>query len=378
MLPKTNRETIRLHSGGIPYQPYRSTAGYPEHGTPEEISEIRERLKDAEQKQRVAVFTVACGNDSEKLAVWLSGNVHQLQRPVQVVVELSYKPQQECARGEGRIAPDGRMGNSMSGFEARIGTRTGDRHARKGTGNQDFACYAPLPGDKGIVAAVSDGAGSAARAANGSRPAAEAAVEGALASALEQGDDINDNTIVLEGMRAAGEALEAKSQSDGAALEDYHATLSIAGVSESYAAVAHIGDGASIVKVEGKYKMLTIPARGMYPNETFFVTMEGYEEMIATNDTCGVTEMILFTDGVQNELIDFQGKKPQTEAVESAVEAAGGPRQGSDESTLLSTLPDLGEWLESRERTHRGKWCSPRARPLSGGIVGCAKRGTVA
>lgn len=243
----------------------------------------------------------------------------------------------------------------MSRFIARIGTRTGDRHEREEIENQDFACYALLLGGRGIVAAVSDGAGSAARAAEGSKTAAKAAVRRAFAAAFRQGDEINLTEIVLEGMRAAREALEEKSESEGSALEEYHSTLLVAGLSESRAAVAHIGDGASIVKVGDNYKMLTIPARGMYPNETFFVTMEGYEELVATNDTCDATEVILFTDGVQDALIDFQGKKPHDEVVESAAKAAGGPCQGSSELTLLKTLSDpvLGEWLEGAEGTHR-------------------------
>ena len=243
----------------------------------------------------------------------------------------------------------------MSRFEARIGKRTGDRHVREETGNQDFACYALLLGGRGIVAAVSDGAGSAAKAEEGSETAARAAVEEALATALRQGNEIDLTEIVREGMKAAREALEKKSESERSALEDYHATLLVAGLSETHAAVAHIGDGASIVKVGDKYKMLTIPARGMYPNETFFVTMDGYEEMVATNDTCNASEVILFTDGVQDALIDFQGKKPHAEVVESAVKAAGGPCQGSSELTLLraDADPALGEWLEDTEGAHR-------------------------
>lgn len=243
----------------------------------------------------------------------------------------------------------------MSRFSARIGTRTGDRHASEGTGNQDFACYGILTKDRGIVAALSDGAGSAAKAAEGSETAARAAVEKALEAALGQGEDLDPREIVQEGMRAAREALEERSRAEDSALEDYHATLMVACLSENQAAVAHIGDGASIVKVGDDYKMLTIPARGMYPNETFFVTMDGYEEMVARNSTCNATEVILFTDGAQNELIDFQGKKPNAEASGSVAEIAGSLSEESDGFTLLNTEPDpgLAEWLESRVGTHR-------------------------
>ena len=239
----------------------------------------------------------------------------------------------------------------MTRFSAATGTRTGDRHTREGTGNQDYAHYAFLPGDKGIVAAVSDGAGSAPRAAEGSETAARAAVDKALAAASGECDGINLAEMVAEGIKAAREALENKALSDGAALEEYHATLLVAALSGTHAAVAHIGDGASIANVGGKYKMLTIPARGIYANETFFVTMDNYEEMVAANDTCDVTEVILFTDGAQDELIDFQGKKPRAEAAEAAAECLSGE---SEEFTHAAPDPDskLREWIEYRERTH--------------------------
>ena len=61
----------------------------------------------------------------------------------------------------------------MTTFSGAIGTRTGDRHTAHGTFNQDYACYALLPNDMGIVAAVSDGAGSAPMARTGSRTSAQ-------------------------------------------------------------------------------------------------------------------------------------------------------------------------------------------------------------
>ena len=235
----------------------------------------------------------------------------------------------------------------MTKFSAAIGTRTGDQHTREGTGNQDFACYALLPKDRGVVAAVSDGAGSAPKAAEGSETAARAAVDGALEAASGQDEEINLTETVAAGMKAAREALTQRSRSEGTPLENYHATLLVAALSGTQAAVAHIGDGASIARVDGKYKMLTIPARGMYANETFFVTMDGYEKMVAFNNACDVTEVILFTDGVQNELIDFRGKKPRSEAAESTTESLAA------EESACRPDPGLCEWLEARESTHR-------------------------
>ena len=74
--------------------------------------------------------------------------------------------------------------------------------------------------------------------------------------------------------------------------------------------------------------MLTIPARGRYANETFFVTMEEYENLVATNSADQATEMLLFTDGAQNELIDFRYKKAREHTPRTATEAAAGNDTG--------------------------------------------------
>ena len=67
------------------------TDGYPEHDTPEEIAEIHQRLKDAEEKQRVAIFTIACGDESENLAAWLSSNLTPPNRPAKRTSEANFK-----------------------------------------------------------------------------------------------------------------------------------------------------------------------------------------------------------------------------------------------------------------------------------------------
>ena len=56
-------------------------------------------------------------------------------------------------------------------------TRQGAGHATKSSPNEDSVCFEMLPSGRGIVAAVSDGAGSARRAKEGSRLAATYAVK---------------------------------------------------------------------------------------------------------------------------------------------------------------------------------------------------------
>ena len=250
----------------------------------------------------------------------------------------------------------------MTEYSGMIGTRTGNRHRAESTPNQDYACYAVLPDNMGIVAAVSDGAGSAPKSKTGSETAAREAAARAWKTAVRQGKSIDPSQCAREGITGARRALEAKGRMEQSPLEDYHATLIVAVLTGNRVTAAHIGDGASIVRTHGTYKMLTIPARGEYPNETFFVTMEEYENLVATNSADQATEVLLCTDGAQNELIDFRHKRVQEQTARSAAEAAAGNgtgwnpalRRGGPNLTWLRTDPSpvMCQWLENAETTH--------------------------
>ena len=249
----------------------------------------------------------------------------------------------------------------MTSFSVSIGTRTGDNHQARGIPNQDYACYAILPNDMGVIAAVSDGAGSAPLAQTGSTTAARGAAERAWKTALRLGHCPDPIICVQEGFRAARKALEAKSRLQGRPLDDYHATLIVGAITRSRAAVAHIGDGASIVRTAGVHKMLTIPARGQYANETFFITMDEPEDLIARNSAEKPSELLMFTDGVQNELIDFREKRANKAAAESLRDIGQPPDKTPTKSTgkqtrkpsiITRTDPSLSQWLEAGQTTH--------------------------
>lgn len=244
----------------------------------------------------------------------------------------------------------------MTIFAAAIGKRIGDRHRAKAKQSQDYGCYRLLPGGTGIVAAVSDGAGSAPEAGTGSLVAAHYATMGAWRRATEKSAE--PSACVRAGIRAAREKLEERAKRDRRSMENYHTTLIVAAATKNKAAVAHIGDGASIAKTGGQYKMLTIPARGEYANETFFITMDGYKNLTAYNEVHEPEELILFTDGVQNELIDFKGKRADQEALLRLkfLDIPAERNQPTTEAGQLgirsTTHHLLNQWLEDGQTTH--------------------------
>ena len=67
------------------------TDGYPDHDELQEITEIQQRLMSAEENRRAAIFTVACGEESDNLAEWLTQNVTPPNRPAKRTNEANFK-----------------------------------------------------------------------------------------------------------------------------------------------------------------------------------------------------------------------------------------------------------------------------------------------
>ena len=111
---------------------------------------------------------------------------------------------------------------------------------------------------------------------------------------------------VETGMEAAREAIRLRAQIFGAEMSDYHCTLILVAWIDDQVAAVQVGDGAAIVESEGVCKMLTVPQRGEYVNETFFLTEPHYQQTKFTREAKGITAVALFTDGLQKEAVDFQ------------------------------------------------------------------------
>ncbi len=67
------------------------TDGYPDHDEPEKIQELQHRLKSAEENRRAAAFTIACGDNSQELARWLTDNITPPNRPAKRTREANFK-----------------------------------------------------------------------------------------------------------------------------------------------------------------------------------------------------------------------------------------------------------------------------------------------
>ena len=68
------------------------TDGLPDHDDEESIRAVKERLREAEENRRAAIFTVACSkNDHDNLAQWLTDNIAPPSRPAKRTSEANFK-----------------------------------------------------------------------------------------------------------------------------------------------------------------------------------------------------------------------------------------------------------------------------------------------
>lgn len=182
---------------------------------------------------------------------------------------------------------------------------TGADHLRAGTTCQDAADKVVMASGA-LIAAVSDGAGSASRSDDGAWMAAEMfSVE--AEQLLERGCDLR--YAVEEAFRKARQAVFELADREDADAQDYSATLLAIVCADGKAVAAQVGDGAIIADGE----ILIEPDSGEYANETRFITSRRSEPNIAVLNG-SVRRLAMITDGLQNIALDYSGKRPAPHA----------------------------------------------------------------
>src|SRR6476646_5950175 len=195
----------------------------------------------------------------------------------------------------------------------------GSSHRRSGRGCEDTHAYRPLPNGSLLLAAA-DGAGSAARSAEGAAVAVRAALDGAEAALVASGQPDHDlawRALLEAALRAARAALESLTEASGvgppgslaaasipSGLGDFATTLLLAVVTEHWLAAVQVGDGAIVLwAADDELTMLTEPRPGdaEYLNETTFVTSPEYLEQaqFAVQQRDAPRGLALLTDGLQ-------------------------------------------------------------------------------
>jgi hypothetical protein len=202
----------------------------------------------------------------------------------------------------------------MTGVWRVIGASvTGTAHTRAGTPCQDAHRWEMLP-DGCLIAAVADGAGSAPRAEEGSRLAADTAVAHLAASV--RADMPADTCGWHDAMRAAFEAATASLAAIAAdaetAVRDYATTLTLVAATPDMLAVGQIGDGIVVAEDrDGALFLAATPQRGEYANEVALLTApDAAARMILSCFSTGVRAFAATTDGLLRLAVRLPAYEP--------------------------------------------------------------------
>ena len=184
----------------------------------------------------------------------------------------------------------------------------GTSHAKTGQPCQDSSSVAMDAPDGMLIAAVADGAGSAALSADGSRIAADAATRTAVGLIRLHVRPLYEGTlkeILQKSVRAARDELKAESQRRKEELREFSTTLIVAICAPEITGTAQIGDGAAVsAGNDGDgYTLFSAPQRGEYANTTNFITSGSWRSWQDSLDVRtrhgGVSRLAMFTDGIQ-------------------------------------------------------------------------------
>jgi serine/threonine protein phosphatase PrpC len=180
----------------------------------------------------------------------------------------------------------------------------GTSHEKSGTACQDSHSLLTLP-ENVLLAAISDGAGSASRSEIGSELAARTAIENlhrwCALPAPWPATDAEWSNVMRAAMEAARNAVEREAEIQGVSSRDMAATLIVLLATPCFVVAGQIGDGAAVVAdAENNLTALTTPQSGEYLNETTFLVSPRAVEQAQTTVWRGrATFLAAFSDGLQ-------------------------------------------------------------------------------
>ena len=169
---------------------------------------------------------------------------------------------------------------------------------------QDAFQYEMVDYGRGLIV-VADGVGSASLSEIGAQTAV-AAVAGYLKSALQGIKSLVQELplLALNAMTVARDSLEGKMTELGCGLSDLACTLIIVILYERKAIVAHIGDGAVVMRCDNEFIIASLSEDSEYTNEVIPVTSSQWEKSIRISKVFeGVELVAAFTDGCQRAVL---------------------------------------------------------------------------
>jgi hypothetical protein len=198
---------------------------------------------------------------------------------------------------------------------AAVDYRQGVSHRRGGVPCQDFGRLLQ-PDENTVIAALSDGAGSAVLSHLGARIAVNAAL-GHVGARIAKAPGSRGAVTSLSAedlfagvAEAARAALRAGANDNRVDPDDLACTLTVVALAPNAVMACQVGDGIVVTRMAtGGYTLLVEPKRGEYANETDFVTDPGARLRIAAAEG-PVRFLSAATDGLLPVSIDNKDRRP--------------------------------------------------------------------
>lgn len=222
----------------------------------------------------------------------------------------------------------------------------GTSHSVSGQPCQDY-CASTTIGST-IVAACSDGAGSADLSHLGSKIAVERFLE--VASVFESPPE---QTAVESWVDAARERVIEEAAAQSVIPRQLACTLLVAIVGSEWAAFAQIGDGVMIFNGDTGYELVFWPDNGEYANTTRFLTDDDYRNHLRIDIILrNINDIAVMTDGLQMLALDFKGSRVHDRFIEPLFRTI---RSNTDADSLQKSLLDFMDSDRVNDRTDDDK-----------------------
>jgi Protein phosphatase 2C len=190
----------------------------------------------------------------------------------------------------------------------------GTSHIGLGSECQDSHRCNEIQTTKGpvLLAYASDGAGSAAKSALGSRMLCEVLTDKALEYFQEDGEvELLNPRVIGSWIQFFRDEVVLQASADGFSEREYACTLLGAIVSTKAAALFQLGDGAIVYSTLAgvDHSLAFWPQRGEYENTTYFATQTSFLDQLQFNLIQEpITDVALLSDGLQRLALNYQSR----------------------------------------------------------------------
>jgi Protein phosphatase 2C len=226
----------------------------------------------------------------------------------------------------------------------------GTLHLRANLPCQDQLACVALPGGI-LVAAVADGAGSAAKAEQGADIAVDTVITHLKCSLEEKRSDFA--ALLRESAAMARETIGAEAARKGSELRSYASTLLAVVLTPDGGGALQIGDGVIVVSDGAdEWSWMFWPQRGEYANTTHFLTDEGALEQIEVELFSGiVTDIALMSDGLEPLALHYASKAVHDPFFKGVFQPLLKAEGSAEISTLSASLEQFLASERVRSRT---------------------------